>query len=83
MWPSLVVVPDPISDALPGFAARLKGVQVDALILEGPPEALDHDVVRPAPLAVHGNLDTGILELLDEIQARELADLAQKQRTRY
>ena len=51
---SLVVIEgDPAPDASPGLRACLPGVQVDAFILQGPPQALDEDVVEAAPLAVH------------------------------
>ena len=46
--PRLVVEGDPAPDAGSGLRSGFSGVQVDAFILQGPPEALDEDVVQAA-----------------------------------
>ena len=51
--PLVVVEGDPSANAGLGLRAGLPSVQIDALILQGPPEALNEDVVEAAPLAVH------------------------------
>ena len=43
----VVVEGDPAPDADPSLRPRFPGVQIDAFILEGPPQALDEDVVEP------------------------------------
>ena len=50
VWAMVVVEGDPAPDASLGLRARLPSVQVDAFILQGPPETLDEDVVEAAPL---------------------------------
>ncbi len=45
------------ADLASGFADRLVGMQVDVLVFERTPEALDEDVVGPAALAIHADLD--------------------------
>ena len=57
---------------LPHLAAGLEGVQVDALVFQGSPEPFDHNVVGPAPLAVHGDAGPGLLEHVGERVAGEL-----------
>ena len=47
--PQVVVEVDPTSDACLGLRPGLTGVQIDAFVLQGPPEALDEDVVEAAP----------------------------------
>ena len=49
----VVVEGDPTSDADPSLRPGFPGVQIDAFILQGPPETLDEDVVDTAPFAVH------------------------------
>lgn len=66
---------DPASQTLANLAAGLEGVQVDALIFQGTPQPFDHDVVPPAPLAIHRNADLSVLEELGERIAGELAPL--------
>ena len=51
VWALVVVEGDPAPDASLGLRAGSPSVQVDAFILQGPPEALDEDVVEAAPLA--------------------------------
>lgn len=58
---------------LRGEIARSGGVSPS--VLRGIAPALDHEVVHPAPLAVHGNQDLGRLERLHEIQAPKVISL--------
>ena len=71
----LVVVPEPGSDGLAGLGPVLEVVQVDTLVLERAPEALDEDVVHPPALAVHRYPYRGLFEYLGEVLAGELAPL--------
>jgi hypothetical protein len=43
--------------------------------VDGPPQALDEDVVSPSPLAVHADFDLADGQHLDEAGGGELADL--------
>ena len=58
-----------------GFRDAGIGPQVDLLVFDGPPEALDEDIVAPGPLAIHTDLDLAGGEHLDEVDGRELAAL--------
>ncbi len=50
-------------------------MQIDSLIFQGPPEALDEDVVHaPAP-PIHGDRDARVVERRGEVDAGELAAL--------
>lgn len=70
-----VVEGHPATEPLAILAAGLEGVQVDALVLQGAPQSLDHGVVHPEPLAIHGNAHAGVFENLGECMACELAPL--------
>ena len=50
-------------------------MQVDPLVLQRLPEALDEDVVAPGPFAIHTELAALGFDRLDEIGGRELAAL--------
>lgn len=52
-----VVEGNPASDGDLCLRACFQGVQIDALILQGPPQALDEDVLEAELLAVHRNSD--------------------------
>ena len=52
-----VVIGEPLADARLCFWALFKAVQVNAFILQRPPQTLDHRVVDPPTLAVHADLD--------------------------
>lgn len=43
------------------MAAGFKSMQINAFVFQGSPEPLNHDVVHPAPFAIHGNKDTRFL----------------------
>lgn len=71
----LVVERDPFRDAGLGLASGFERMQIDALVLQTPPQPLDHDVVHPSALAVHRDPYVGPLEDLGELEAGELAPL--------
>ena len=75
MGPLGVVKLDPLADDPLGPEAVGQLVQVDRLVLERPPEALDEDVVHAAAPAVHGDGDIRVLERAGEVAAGELAAL--------
>lgn len=58
-----------------GLRNAVVGVQIDLVVLDRTPQALDKDVVAPAALAVHADLDAAILEQRGEVGAGELAAL--------
>lgn len=51
------------------------GAEIVLFIFDGPPQALDEDIVAPGPLAIHTDLDLAGGEHLDEVAGRELAAL--------
>jgi hypothetical protein len=71
-----VVVADPATDPGSCLAARLEGIEEDALVFEGSPQPLDEDVVHPAATAVHGDANAGGLERVGKGEAGELAALS-------
>ncbi len=75
VWPLMIVEVDPATHASLGLRTGVPGVQVDAFILQRPPQTLDEDVVDAAPLAVHGDAHAGPLEGVDPGEGRELAAL--------
>ena len=52
VWAMVVVEGDPGPDASLGLRAGLSSGQVDAFILQGPPEAFDKDVVDAPAFAI-------------------------------
>lgn len=58
----VVVIGDPPAKASPQPRAGLEGMEVDALVLERPPEALDDDVVYPSASAIHADADLGLAQ---------------------
>ena len=70
-----VVIGQPLFDTSLCVRASFKGVQIDALILQRPPEALNHSIVDPAAFSVHADLDLRISQNLDPISTCELAAL--------
>ena len=53
MRPPVAVVVDPATDAGPGFAARIEGVEEHALVFEAAPQPLYGDVIYPAAAPIH------------------------------
>ena len=68
-----VVEGDPVANDPFGLKAVGQVVQVDCLVLERPPQALDKDIVHAAAPAIHGNADACVLERAGEVEAGELA----------
>ena len=64
-------------DPQTGFGGRNRvvGFQINLLVLDAAPQALDEDVVAPAALAIHADRDLVVLEHLREFQAGELTAL--------
>ena len=70
-----VVIGQPLSDARLCLGASFEGMQINAFVLQRPPEALNHSIVDPAPLTVHADLDLRITQNLDPIATGELTAL--------
>ncbi len=73
--PAAVVVGDPPRQPHLKLAAGLEGVDVDALVFQRPPQALDKHIVHPTPFSIHRDLDVGAGQHLDEARTVELAAL--------
>ena len=69
---SMVVEVDPVPNTNLGLRSRFPGVQIDAFILQGSPEALDEDVVDAASFAVHGDPGANALQPISPGEGREL-----------
>ena len=67
MWTAAVVEGQIAADPGTGFRDAGIGPQVDLLVFDGPPQALDEDVVPPGALAVHADLDLAAGQHLDEV----------------
>ena len=75
MWAFRVVVGQPFSDPSPHFRTCLKSIQINAFILQRPPEPFDHAVVAPRAFTVHADLDLCISEHVDPSITGKLAAL--------
>ena len=71
----VVVEGDPAPDAGLRLRSGLPGVQVEAFILQGPPEKLDEDVAETAPFAVHRDPGADPSQPICPGEGRELAAL--------
>ena len=71
----VVVERDELPRARFGVGNRFVGFEIDLVLLDGSPEALDEDVVAPAAFAIHADTDAVRLELPGEFAAGELATL--------
>jgi hypothetical protein len=71
----VVVKGDPAPDTDPSLRSGLPSVEMDAFILEGPPHALDEDVVDAAPFAVHRGPGANPFQPVSLDEGRELAAL--------
>jgi hypothetical protein len=72
---TILIIGEPLAKADKQFRAGLEGVQMDAFVLQRPPEPLDEDIVHPAFPAVHAYLDLGCSQYTDEGIAGEVAAL--------
>ena len=59
----------------PGLGHAGIGPQVDLLVFDGPPKALDKDIVPPSALAIHADFNLAGGQNLDEFGRGELAAL--------
>jgi len=75
MSPAIIVKADPGVEALAQGRTAIKRVQVKVLILDGPPEPLDKNVVLTAPPPIHTDGDLVVLEGLDKVIAGKLSPL--------
>jgi hypothetical protein len=75
VWAMVVVEGDPASDACLGLRSGFPGVQIDAFILQGPPQALDEDAVQAPALDVHRDPGADPLQSVGPSEGRELAAL--------
>lgn len=73
--PLVVVECDPASDTRLGLGPGFPGVQIDACVFQGSPQALNEDVVQLAGFAVHGDLDLGPFQLVGPVEGCELTAL--------
>ena len=71
----VVVIIEPPAHPCAQLGAGLEIVQIDALLLKGPPQPLDENVVHAAATAIHADLDIGGLQHAGEREAGELAAL--------
>ena len=75
VWAMVVVEGDPGPDASLGLRAGLSSGQVDAFILQGPPEAFDEDVVDAPALAIHRDPGADPFQAVGPGEGRELRSL--------
>lgn len=75
MWAFGVVEGEVAAEAGQGILGRLVIVQIDLLVLDAAPEALDEDVVEGAAAAIHTDLHACGLEARGEREAGELGTL--------
>src|ERR1019366_10652768 len=75
VWSGGVVELQVSADGRSGLADRGVSVEVNLLVFDGLPDALDEDVVAPAAFAVHADADSVFLEPPGEGLAGELRAL--------
>ena len=71
----MVVKVDPGTEALAQGRSGVKRMQVKVLVLDGPPEPLDKDVVLAAAPAIHADGDLVVLQDIDKVVAGKLSTL--------
>jgi hypothetical protein len=71
----VVVEGDPAPDASLGLRSCFPSVQINAFILQRPPEALDEDVVQASALAIHRDPGADALQSVCPGEGRELRPL--------
>ena len=72
---SLIVEHQPVADALFGLGHTIIGFEIDLLMFQAEPVALDKHIVHPAPLPIHADLDVMVFEYIREILAGKLTTL--------
>ncbi len=75
MRPARVIEVEVRCELSASLGDALVGMQIDVLLLDAAPQSLDDDVVDPATLAVHADLDALVFQDIHEIGAGELAAL--------
>ncbi len=75
MWAAPVVEGHPFPDGRLRLRSCLPGVQVGALIFQGPPQPLDKDVVEESAFPIHRDAHAGSAEPVGPGEGRELAAL--------
>lgn len=75
VWAMVAVEGDPASDASLGLRSGFSGVQVDAFIVQLPPQALDEDVGEAAIFSVHRDSGSHPLQPVGPDGGRELRPL--------
>lgn len=71
----VIVEIHPLANLPAGFRLSRESMQIDALVLQRPPEVFDEDVVEEAPAAFHRDAHAGILQALRPGLGGELAAL--------
>jgi hypothetical protein len=75
MWTAAIVEIEISAQRLPDVGNGVVAVQVNLLVLDRFSEALDEDVVPPAALAIHADLNAVLLKQANEGGTGELAAL--------
>jgi len=75
MAPFVIVIIEPPAQPLPQRLAGVECVQVNVLVLEGPPEPLDKDVVLAAAPTVHADSHVIVFQHLGKGVAGKLSAL--------
>lgn len=75
MFPTVVVVVEPVCHVFGKFSSSFVCLQVDSLVFQGSPESLYDDVIPETPFAVHADFDVPGLEYGCECFAGKLAPL--------
>ena len=70
-----VVTVNPAADSGSHLASCFERIEIDSFVLERPPKPLDHDIVHPAPFAIHRDLDVRLFQNSGERIAGKLAAL--------
>src|SRR5215469_10825645 len=73
--PALVVEAEPLADADARLESIGIGFKMDLFVLQAAPQALDKDVVQPAPTAVHADPHPGGFQLVGKRRAGEWGTL--------
>lgn len=71
----VVVKADPLDESLTKLDARVERMQVEVVVLEGPPQQFDEDDVLTATAAVHADGNPSVVEDLSERDAGKLCSL--------
>ena len=71
----LIVEHQPVADALFGLGQAIIVFEIDLLMFQAAPEALDKHIVHPASLAIHVDFAVMVFEYIREILAGKLTTL--------